>query len=235
VAEIVSAVPTRVLAIYAHPDDPDISAGGTIARWAGAGAEVHVCICADGDKGTVDPATDPQDLVARRQDEAKQAGAVLGVHAQHWLGRPDGEIADDPDTRLQLVRLIRSIRPDTVVAPDPTAVFFGSTYVNHRDHRMVGWLAVDAVAPAAAMPHYFPESGPPHRVEQLFLSGTLAPDAWIDITATIEAKAAAIACHESQVAEPGEWLRGAVRQQAEEEGRQAGIPFAEAFRRLVLG
>jgi LmbE family N-acetylglucosaminyl deacetylase len=98
----------------------------------------------------------------------------------------------------------------------------------------VGWLVVDAVAPAAAMPHYFPAAGPAHRVTELYLSGTLEPDAWVEITATIEAKAAAIACHQSQVAEPAEWLRGAVRQRAEDDGRQAGIPYAEGFRRLVL-
>jgi LmbE family N-acetylglucosaminyl deacetylase len=234
VVEIVSAVPALVLAIYAHPDDPDISAGGTIARWARAGSEVHVCICADGDKGTVDSAGVPGELVARRRAEVTAAGAALGVRAHHWLGLADGEITDTLEVRERLVALIRTVRPDTVLAPDPTAVFFGSTYVNHRDHRTVGWLSIDAVAPAAAMPQYFPAAGPPHRVAHLYLSGTLEPDAWVDITTTIDAKAAAIACHESQVGEPGEWLRGVVRQRAEDAGRQAGIAYAEAFRRLVL-
>jgi LmbE family N-acetylglucosaminyl deacetylase len=58
---------------------------------------------------------------------------------------------------------------------------------------------------------------------------------WVDITATIEAKAAAIACHTSQVGEPGEWLRGVVRQRAEDAGRSAGVRYAEGFRRIVLG
>ena len=42
VAELLDGVPDRVLAVYAHPDDPDVSCGGTLARWAGGGAEVHV-------------------------------------------------------------------------------------------------------------------------------------------------------------------------------------------------
>jgi LmbE family N-acetylglucosaminyl deacetylase len=234
VAEIVSVAPSKVLAIYAHPDDPDISAGGTLARWAGAGAEVHVCICADGDKGSVDPDVIPSELVARRRREVAAAGVALGISRHHWLGLLDGEVEESAGVRERLVALVRWLRPDAVVAPDPTAVFFGSTYVNHRDHRRVGWLSIDAVAPAAAMPHYFPDAGPPHRVTHLYLSGTLEPDVWIDITATIEAKAAAIACHESQVGEPGEWLRGVVRQRAEDAGRQAGIRYAEAFRRLAL-
>ena len=58
-AELISDVPAVVLAIYAHPDDPEVAAGGTLARWAQAGSRVHICICADGDKGSLDPAVDP--------------------------------------------------------------------------------------------------------------------------------------------------------------------------------
>lgn len=232
--KLVTDTPGTVLAIYAHPDDPDISAGGTLAAWSRAGAEVHVCLCADGDKGTGDPAVRPDELVATRRREVQAAGKALGVTEHHWLGLADGEIADTPEVRERLVGLVRQVRPDAVVAPDPTAVYFGSTYVNHRDHRAVGWLALDAVAPAAAMPLYFPAAGPAHRVTHLYLSGTLEPDVWVDIDATLDAKAAAIACHESQVGEPGEWLRGVVRQRAEDAGRAAGVRFAEAFRRVVL-
>ncbi len=46
-------VPRRALAIYAHPDDPDVSCGGTLAKWAAAGSEVHVCLCCDGGKGSL--------------------------------------------------------------------------------------------------------------------------------------------------------------------------------------
>ena len=233
-AEIVTSVPRTVLAIYAHPDDPDVSAGGTLASWAAAGADVHVCICADGDKGSTDPDVDPGTLVARRRVEVATAGAFLGVNAHHWLGMRDGEIEDTADLRGKLVALIRAVRPEAVVSPDPTAVFFGQSYVNHRDHRILGWSILDAVAPAAANPHYFPGSDPAHTVGELYLSGTLQPDVWIDITATIDTKAAAIACHTSQVGEPGEWLRDVVRQRAEDAGTGAGVAYAEGFRRIVL-
>ena len=91
------------------------------------------------------------------------------------------------------------------------------------------------MAPAAANPHYFKEAGQAHRVRTLYLSGTLEPDAWVDVTPTIDAKTEAIACHLSQLGDTGEWLRGAVRQRAEEAGRQVAVPFAESFRRIVLG
>ncbi|MHB1535183.1 MAG: PIG-L deacetylase family protein [Acidimicrobiales bacterium] len=233
--ELVSAVPERVLAVYAHPDDPDVSAGGTLAAWSRAGAAVYVCVCADGDKGSADPATEPDRLVARRREEVTAAGIALGIAGHHWLGVRDGELEDGAELRGRLVELIRTIQPDAVVGPDPTAVFFGQHYVNHRDHRAVGWATLDAVSPAAANPHYFASRGPAHRVGVLYLSGTLEPDVWVDISATIDAKTAAIGCHVSQVGEAGEWLRRAVRERAEEAGRQAGVRYAETFRRLLLG
>ena len=234
-ALLVTDTPGTVLAVYAHPDDPDVSAGGTLARWASEGASVHVCICADGDKGSTDPDTDPTDLVARRREEVAASGAILGVKAHHWLGFQDGELDDQRRLRARLVALVREVGPDVVVAPDPTAVFFGQHYINHLDHRQVGWATLDAVAPAAANPHYFPEAGPAHRVALVYLSGTLEADVWVDISGTIDVKAAAIACHDSQVGESGEWLRRAVRQRAEDAGREATVRFAEGYRRIQLG
>lgn len=233
-AEILRSTPRSVLAVYAHPDDPDVAAGGTLAAWAQAGAAVEVCIAAEGDKGSLDPDEDLDELVARRRREVAAAGAVLGVQAHHWLGYPDGALVDDDDLRQRIVEVIRRARPEVVIGPDPTAVFFGGQYVNHRDHRVLGWATIDAAAPAAGNPHYFPDAGPPHQVSTLYLSGTLQPDVWVEISDTIDAKAEALACHTSQVGDPGEWLRGAVRQRAEGAGREAGVPFAESFRRVVL-
>src|SRR3954465_9470609 len=66
VAELFAATPSRALAIYAHPDDAEVSCGGTMARWSAAGAEVHVIVCTRGDKGSSDPAVDPAELADRR-------------------------------------------------------------------------------------------------------------------------------------------------------------------------
>jgi len=224
----------RALAIYAHPDDPDLSCGGALATWAAEGSEVHVCICCDGDKGSLDAGCDVGSLVERRRAEVLAAGKILGVVAHHWLGFRDGEIDDGPDLRGRLVRLLRELRPSVVLAPDPTAVFFGPGYVNHRDHRVVGWAVLDAVSPAAASPLYFPGSLAAFQVPELYLSGTLEPDTWVDITAAIDLKAAALACHGSQLQQSAEYLRSAVRQRAEEAGQAAGVRYAEAFRRMVL-
>jgi LmbE family N-acetylglucosaminyl deacetylase len=231
-ASLSGDAPSSALAVYAHPDDPEVSCGGTLARWAAAGADVQVVTCCLGEKGSADAAGDPVALAERRAREVAAASAVLGLSGHRSLGYPDGMIEDTAELRGQLVELVRSLKPDVVVCPDPTAAFFGTTYVNHRDHRVVGWATLDAVAPAAWSPLYFPSAGPPHRVRAVYLSGTLEPDAFVDVTATIDAKAEALLCHESQVGEAGEWLRTAVRERAEDAGRSVGVRYAEGFRLL---
>jgi len=235
VAELLTDVPGVALAIYAHPDDPDVSCGGTLAAWAAAGCQVHTLICTDGGKGTADPDRDPAGLIADRTAEAAAAAAVLGLAGQEQLGLPDGELRDDDGFRGALVAAVRRLRPDTVLCPDPTAVFFGQDYFNHRDHRITGFAALDAVAPAAAMPHYFPEAGPAHQVATVLLSGTLEPDVWVDISAWVDRKGEAVGCHRSQFPDGEEWAATAVRLAAEDAGRLAGVPCAEGFRRLRLG
>ena len=234
-AQLFETTPDTVLAIYAHPDDPDVSCGGSLARWSRDGAEVHVVLCTNGDKGTDDPAVEPEELARRRAGECDEAAQRLGLTSRQVLGYRDGELTDDEVLRGELVGLIRKLRPALVLCPDPTAVFFGEQYFNHRDHRVVGFAVLDAMAPAAALPLYFPEAGPVHQVETALLSGTLEPTVWVDVTATIEEKEAAVCCHRSQFAGDAEWAARAVRTRAAEDGRRAGVPFAEGFRRLRLG
>lgn len=227
--------PEVVLAVYAHPDDADVAAGGTMARWARAGAQVHLVVCTDGGRGTTDATVSGSELVRRRAAELDAAAAVIGLRSHHVLGLSDGDLDDGPELRGELVAWVRRLKPRAVLGHDPTAVFFGQDYFNHRDHRAAGWALLDAVAPAAALPHYFPEAGPAHRPAVVYLSGTLEPDVWVDISESVEDKARAVECHRSQF--PGEepWAGEAVRLRAEEEGRRAGVAFAEGFRRLWLG
>jgi len=231
-------IPACVLAVYAHPDDPEISAGGTLARWTAGGSEVHIVLTTNGDKGTTDPDADLAAVARLRVAETAAAARVLGVAEVHHLDHPDGELADDRPLRVDLVRLVRTVRPDVVLCPDPTAVFFGDGYVNHRDHRATGWATLDAVAPAAANPHYFPELRSEgldvHQVHTVLLSGTLEPNAWVDIGGTLERKIEALFCHASQLVETGDWFREFLRESAVAAGRAAGVQYAEAFRRISL-
>ena len=227
--------PGVVLAVYAHPDDADVGCGGTLARWATAGSAVHLVVCTDGGKGTRDPDVVPAQLAAERAAELEASSALIGLSSVDNLGFPDGELADSEEFRGTLVARVRALRPDMVCGHDPTAVFFGQDYFNHRDHRIAGAALLDAVAPASALPHYFPDAGPAHQVSTVLLSGTLEPDEWVDVTGTIEAKAAAVECHRTQFAGQSGWAGEAVRRRAAEEGRRAGVAYAEGFRRLTLG
>ena len=231
-------IPKSALAVYGHPDDPEISAGGTLARWAKAGAEVWEIICTRGEKGSQDPAQDPGVLAATRVEETARAAGVLGLAGHYHLDYGDGELVDGPELRGQLVEFVRRLRPEVVVCPDPTAVFFGDRYYNHSDHRVTGFAMLDAIAPAAGNPHYFPEQLSTglsvHKVSAVYLSGTLEPNCWVDISDTIETKIDALFCHESQLTETGEWFREFLRERAEDGGSKIGVRYAEGFRRLTF-
>ena len=226
--------PESVLALYAHPDDADVAAGGALAQWARNGARVDLVIVCDGAKGSDDASVDVGELRARRAEELADAARLLGIHSVACLGVPDGEVTNSSEFRSQLVGLIRSQRPTIVVGPDPTAVFFDGVYVNHRDHRELGWALLDAVAPAAAMPLYFPEHGPAHQVSTILLSGTHEPDVVVDITASIDDKVAAVQAHRSQVSGDADWVSSAIRGRAEPVGRDVNVRFGEAFRCVEL-
>jgi len=228
---IESSTPARALAVYAHPDDPEVGCGGTLARWVTRGAEVHLVIANRGDKGSSDATTDPDALAAHRAHEVDQAAAVLGLAGVEHLGYPDGDIDNDAELRARLIEIVRRHRPDALVAPDPTAVFFGDSYVNHRDHRQLGWAVLDSLVPAAS-PLYVPEAGPAHQVELVLLSGSLDANAWVDIGAVLDQKVAAVACHASRLGEDPTLVAELMEDRAAEEGRRAGVLHAEAFRRL---
>ena len=231
---IESTIPGRALAVFAHPDDPEVGCGGTLARWTAGGCEVHLVIANRGDKGSLDPATDPDGLAAARADEVARAAGVLGLASVEHLGYPDGELEADAALRARLVALLRAMRPDAVIAPDPTAIFFGDSYVNHRDHRQLGWAVLDSLVPAAS-PLYVPDAGPAHQVGLVLLAGTLDADAWVDIGDVLEVKVAAVACHESRLGSDPSLIAQILEQRAAEEGARAGVGRAEAFRRLRFG
>jgi len=226
--------PVTVLAVFAHPDDPEMACGGTLRRCVDAGGSVRIVVANAGDKGSFDPATDPALLADVRRDELAAAAGVLGADSWEIFGVPDGDLENTVELRERLVTEIRLARPDVVIAPDPTAVFFGDTYVNHHDHRAIGWAVLDACAPASASPLYFPGSGEPHTVSTVLLAGSLDPDVWIDIAAALESKIAAVQCHRSQVVD-SDFVEEAVRARAAGAGADVGAGAAELFRRLRLG
>ena len=191
-----------------------------------------------GDKGSDDPDAD-LDALARLRDRGDGRGGARARRRRRTTSTiPTASSPTTARCGSSSCAACASVRPDVVCCPDPTAVFFGDGYFNHRDHRITGWAALDAVAPAAGNPHYFPELRAEgldvHTVSAVYLSGTLEPNVWVDITATLERKIEALFCHASQLVETGDWFRQFLRDSAEAAGRAAGVTYAEAFRRIAV-
>jgi LmbE family N-acetylglucosaminyl deacetylase len=190
------ATPSSALAIGAHPDDVEFGAGGVLAKWAADGCIVHHLVCTDGSKGTWDPDADVDALVARRQDEQREAAQRLaGANAGQvvFLGRVDGELDSDLATRGEVARIIRELQPQVVLGHDPW-----KRYRLHPDHRHAGLLACEGIV-AARDPHFFRDHGlAQHRPEALLLWEADAPDHAEDVAAFVEVKLDALAAHESQ-------------------------------------
>jgi LmbE family N-acetylglucosaminyl deacetylase len=220
------------LAVYAHPDDADVAAGGALATWARAGAQTHLIIICDGAKGSHDADTDIGTLRALRAEELATAATVLGVSSVECLQYRDGEFTNDEALRSTLVAAVRRLRPDVVLGPDPTATFFDGVYVNHRDHRETGWALLDAVAPASAMPLYFASAGTAHAVSHLLLSGTQDPDVVVDVSRAIEDKVSAVLSHTSQLSDDPTWIRSIITGRAQQAGRDIGVAYGESFRHV---
>jgi len=233
------AAPARVMSIHAHPDDQEFTVAGTLAKWARAGSEIiSVCITS-GDAGANDrtgPQITKEDLVRIREEEQRRACQVLGVKEVVFLRYPDGILQPTLALRRDLTRLIRQYKPDAVITGDPTVRFYGNSYMNHPDHRAAADVALDAVFPSAGTRLIFPEllgeGLEPHNVKTVFIHGSDKPDTFVDISAVIETKIAALKEHRSQL---GDWDAGEMlKEWARDEGKARGLAAAEAFRRMVL-
>jgi LmbE family N-acetylglucosaminyl deacetylase len=237
--ELHTSRPERVLVIVAHPDDADFGPAGTVARWVGQGTVAHLVCCTSGDAGADDARTDPLELGRLREGEQRAAAAHVGYADVTFLHQPDGALANDLALREQLVRLIRTVRPDAVLAPDPTVIITRDGHVQHTDHRAAAMAALDAVYPAARNGLAFPqlvlhEGLEPHAVRWMYLFWSERPDTWVDVSATIDVKVKALFEHSSQIREP-EGFEQRIRERAADEAGPFGVVAAEGFRLLDLG
>src|SRR5215208_8454468 len=192
--------PDRFMVIAGHPDDADFGPAGTVAAWIDGGSTGWLVCCTSGDAGGEDPDADPLELAAVREREQRDAVEIIRYAGVTFLHMPDGALVNDLALREQLVREIRTFRPDAVLATDPEMIFHGDRGVNHVDHRAAAMAAVDAVYPAARNPMAFPwlarEGLEKHPVRRLYLFWTNQPNARVDVTTTIDRKIAALHAHE---------------------------------------
>ncbi|MDQ2806184.1 MAG: PIG-L family deacetylase [Chloroflexota bacterium] len=233
-----AAGPTTVLLIAAHPDDPEFSSAGTIAKWVAAGLRVVYIMVTSGDKGTPDKTMTNARLSSTREQEQLAAAHEVGVEEVVFLRFPDGLVQPDLKLRGEITRQIRRYQPYAVLVHDPITLFYNNQFINHPDHRAVGTATVDAIYPTARDPLQYPEQITdeglePHKVKEIWLWGSDQPTVVSDISDEIERKVAALTHHATQVGPPAE-LAERIRTRAAEVGAQAGVPYGEAYRRVIM-
>jgi LmbE family N-acetylglucosaminyl deacetylase len=228
----------RILLATAHPDDADIMAGGTVARWVDEGHEVNAVIFTRGDKGHDDPTMTSEAVAELREAEQRAAATILGISRLTFLDFADGELAwAGPDLAEAATRLIRRERPDTIVTHDPYcgAPAYWEPQL-HPDHRAVGLAVIEACYFRAPGPLYYPAHGAaglaPHRVREILLIMSDHVDHVVDIAGTFERKVRAVRAHASQFGKHPD-LEGFLRRLAEQHGHGHHVTLAEGFKRLV--
>lgn len=199
--------PLNIIAFGAHPDDCDIRAGGTAAKWVAAGHRVRFVSVTNGDAGHQSQGGGA--LAARRRAEAQEAGRRLGVD-YITLDNHDGELMPTLQVREQIIRLIRQWKADLVLGPRP--------HDYHPDHRYTGILLQDA-AFMVTVPNIAPDT-PALRQNPVFMyfedsfqkPNPFTPDVAVSIDDTFEKKIDAIDAHVSQMYEWLPWLNGRLDQ-----------------------
>lgn len=189
----------RVLIVGAHPDDPDLTAGGLALNYVRAGATVKMVALCNGDKGHA--AMPPEALAARRREEARRSGEILGVSEYRVVDVHDCELVADLAMRREVTRLIRAFAPHVV--------FTHRTCDYHPDHRAAGTLVMDA-AYLLGVPLWCPETPVPEtRPAIYFLRDDFTqptpfrPDVVVDADDAVPKLLEALCSHESQFFE---WL-----------------------------
>lgn len=192
----------RVLAVFAHPDDVDFGAGGTVARWVADGLEVEYVIITRGDAGGFDN-TPREEMPALREAEQRAAAAVLGVKQVTFLdGYHDGVLTASIELRRDITREIRRIRPDRILTSSPLRRWERMAGPSHPDHLAAGEATTCAIYPDARNPFTFTDLAAEGLeswvVREVWYNSGPQPDHHVDVTDYVEAKLAALAAHVTQ-------------------------------------
>ena len=168
-------------------------------QWVQTGTIAHLACCTSGDASGDDARADPLGLAAEREQGQRVAASMVGYEGVTFLHRPDGAVVNDLALREQLVRLVRTFRPDTLAVPDPTVLFPRVGGIGHIDRREAGLAGIDAIDPAGrpmAFPHLLTAEGlVPHRVGQLLVYWPAEPGTVVDISQRVERKIDALREH----------------------------------------
>lgn len=221
--------------MFAHPDDIDFGAAGTVAGWVDAGIDVAYLIVTRGDAGGFDD-TPRDQMPLIRENEQRAAAAAIGVKQVEFLdGYRDGRVTPSLELRRDITAAIRRYRPDRILTSSPLRRWERLAGPSHPDHLAVGEATTCAIYPDARNPFAHPdllEAGlEPWVVREVWYSGGPNPDHAVDVTDAYPKKIEALRAHVSQTAHmdlDGGFLRDRMAAAAEAAGLPAGR-LAEAF------
>jgi LmbE family N-acetylglucosaminyl deacetylase len=224
----------HILAIHAHPDDVETLGAGTLALLASRGHRITIATATAGEGGATETAAEETAAIRRRE-----AGAAAGLIGADYVcaGLPDLGVFNDDASRRLMTGLIRSAKPDIVIAASPIDY--------HPDHEAVSALARDGCF-ASSVPNYRTGEAPPlAAIPHLYFMDAIGgrtregvrirPDFGVDITGAIDTKRRMLMAHESQVA----WVArqhgiadyaGSMLAWGARRGRDFGVAYAEGFR-----
>ena len=220
----------RILCVQPHYDDNDIGAGGTLASLSARGVELIYLTVTDDLVGVADLSLSPESASQQLRREQRQAGDLIGVKEQVWLGFPDASSYDYFELRRQIIRSIRLFRPDFLFTCDPWL-----PYEAHRDHLQTG-LAVAEAAYLQSMLRL--PSDPvvdsqyaPYTISGVAFYFTHAPNVTYDISAYHDLKHRAIDLYRAQL-NPQEMAELLASLEAEERlaGAQGGFDYGEPLK-----
>jgi bacillithiol biosynthesis deacetylase BshB1 len=215
-----------LLAIAAHPDDVELSCGGTLLRHAQQGYKTGILDLTAGEMGT-------RGTRETRAKEAAKAGEILQVAWRGILGVPDSDVQASRENKLLLAAKIRELRPKTVILPYWEA--------RHPDHYNASKLGYESCFLAGLK--QLPVEGEAYRPFKILYSTSYAevrPTFVVDITEQYEDRKRAILAFESQfrpipTAQKGavhlglDELENEMNQLARHYGQMIGVQYGEPF------
>jgi bacillithiol biosynthesis deacetylase BshB1 len=179
-----------ILAVFAHPDDMELTVGGTLLKMKSLGYRTGTLDITQGEMGT-------RGTVAIRAGEAEEAARILKIDVRENLGLPDGHVFLDDESRIRLVRVLRRLKPKVILThqtDDP-----------HPDHNHIAFLVREA-ARLASMQKYDIDFGQARINVPIVAHNVFSRRAEIsfivDISEFLEQKMAAIRAHASQFHNP---------------------------------
>ncbi len=179
-----------ILAIFAHPDDVELTVGGTLLKMKSLGYRTGALDVTRGEMGT-------RGTVEGRALEAQEAAKILKLDVRENLGLPDGHVFATDDERTKLVRVLRRLKPKILLThqiDDP-----------HPDHNHIAFLVREA-ARLASMQKYDGDFGQERTVAPIvahnIFSQRVTPSFIVDVSEFLEQKTEAIRAHQSQFYNP---------------------------------